>query len=122
MPETRMLMKKVAEPQTLAEPVANGVLAYASITYGVPPVSWLKVLMSKTAIGLVAEHPAGSPVCAYWKSLMVPAVPVKLGSRDPVRLVRAGRVVRGTEVRHPDFPSPDLDVADILPQLARNRP
>src|SRR5437899_5633644 len=75
MPETRMLMKKVAEPQTLAEPVENGVLAYANITYGVPPVSWLKVLMSKTAIGLVTEHPTGKPVCAYWKSLMFPAVP-----------------------------------------------
>src|SRR5437879_13416523 len=75
MPETRMLMKKVAEPQTLAEPVENGVLAYANITYGVPPVSWLKVLMSKTAIGLVTEHPTGKPVRAYWKSLMFPAVP-----------------------------------------------
>src|SRR5947209_20574036 len=75
MPETRMLMKKVAETQTLAEPVENGVLAYVSITYGVPPVSWLKVLMSKTAIGLVTEHPAGKPVCAYWKSLMFKAVP-----------------------------------------------
>src|SRR2546425_354300 len=75
MPETRMLMKKVAEPQTLEEPVENGVLAYANITYGVPPVSWLKVLMSKTAIGLVTEHPTGKPVRAYWKSLMFPAVP-----------------------------------------------
>src|SRR5438128_12493699 len=75
MPETRMLMKKVAEPQTLAEPVENGVLAYANITYGVPPVSWLKVLMSKTATGLVTEHPAGKPVRAYRKSLMFPAVP-----------------------------------------------
>src|SRR5438132_18121 len=75
MPETRMLMKKVAEPQTLAEPVENGVLAYANITYGVPPVSWLKVLMSKTATGLLTEHPAGKPVRAYWKSLTVPAVP-----------------------------------------------
>src|SRR2546428_12816268 len=74
MPETRMLMKKVAEPQTLAEPAANGVLAYANITYGVPPASWLNVLMSKTAIGLVTEHPAGKPVCAYWKSLMFRAV------------------------------------------------
>src|SRR3989442_13740734 len=79
MPETRMLMKKVAEPQTLAEPVENGVLAYVSITYGVPPVSWLKMLMSKTATGLVTEHPAGKPVCAYWKSLMFPAVPVHGG-------------------------------------------
>src|SRR3989454_11969598 len=70
-----MLMKKVAEPQTLAEPVENGVLAYANITYGEPPVSWLKVLMSKTPIGLVTEHPTGKPVCAYWKSLMFAALP-----------------------------------------------
>src|SRR2546430_5824546 len=70
-----MLMKKVAEPQTLEEPVENGVFAYANITYGVPPVSWLNVLMSKTPIGLVTEHPAGTPVWAYWKSLMFPAVP-----------------------------------------------
>src|SRR5256885_10809684 len=75
MPETRMLMKKVAEPQTLAEPVENGDLAYGNITCGLPPASWLKVLMSKTAIGLVTEHTAGKPVCAYWKSLMIPAVP-----------------------------------------------
>src|SRR2546422_11626242 len=75
MPETRMLMKKVAEPQTLAEPVENGDLAYATTTYGVPPVSWLKVLMSKTVIGHVTEPLAGKPVCAYWKSLMIPAVP-----------------------------------------------
>ena len=68
-------MKKVADPQVLGAPVEKGVLAYAIITYGVPPVSWLKVLMSKTPIGLVTEHPTGKPVRAYWKSLMAPAVP-----------------------------------------------
>src|SRR5438094_10672533 len=73
MPETRMLMKKVAEPQTLAEPVENGDLAYANITYGVSPVSWLKVLMSKTAIAVVTDQPAGNPVVAYGMLLMITA-------------------------------------------------
>src|SRR3989442_12636342 len=98
MPETRMLMKKVAEPQTLEEPVENGVLAYANITYGVPPVSWLKVLMSKTAIGLVTEHPTGKPVRAYWKSLMFPAVP---GDGATPRAFAAIAVLHGATMNAP---------------------